>query len=485
MSASRLSASLLVALLSFVRSAFSLATDQDISAMFSSAAQMDAAGNGSAREEIIQDIRAALRSRLAADSATESASHFLELLDEVTAEQASTRERLLRELKLQASKGDTSAIRARMESLRNRYPDATLPSVAAILALAPKHPLRPDSSASMDSCASTGCVQSAPIPIPPAPPAPSCGPGPSARFLRPTPGKSLDEADSALLLTVRIHAPCPLAKLELLLDSQQVRTLVSPLGLKGDFELDDAIVIPPRKHEVAIVACDSFGSCSRTAITVSRNNPIPPWIPWSCGGLVVLGLATGIVALFRRPALPQPAGANAQGIRVRPTQPPPSLAVTGKIDIAQSLRQIIADAEKDLPRGPRVVSRLGALPSIDGDLPALEGALVALLQLPIARAGLRGTVLIATGRGPVSMELVIEDNGPDLDDSSLRQLFDPQAAKLRERQGLDKSLLAAADIVMRHNGHLSAEPRIDGGLRLRLRLPLPSAAGPRATSLLK
>jgi len=83
------------------------------------------------------------------------------------------------------------------------------------------------------------------------------------------------------------------------------------------------------------------------------------------------------------------------------------------------------------------------------------------------------------------MEVVLEDNGPDIEEPALRTLLDPGTPKNRERQGLDKDLSDAALIIAQLRGHLAAEPRIDGGLRLRIRLPLPSATGPRATSLLK
>jgi hypothetical protein len=70
------SAGAIAAILLVARAAFPFATDQESAPCFSSAAQMDAAGNGTARDAIIQEIRTELRSRIAADSASESASRF-------------------------------------------------------------------------------------------------------------------------------------------------------------------------------------------------------------------------------------------------------------------------------------------------------------------------------------------------------------------------------------------------------------------------
>lgn len=490
MAASRLLALLLVALLCNVRTAFALSTDQDISAMFTSAAQMDAAGNGSGRDAIIRDIRTELRSRMAADSAVESAEIFLSLLDEVTQEQDATRKRLLSELRNQASTGDTTGIGARYASLLQRYPEAKLPSLKSIVDLANATRAR-DSIASADSCSKPGACKQAALPHSDtasarqsAPPS-TCPSGPPRPwFVRPPSNASLKSSDSALLLTMSVQAPCPIAKLVLEADSTVLRPLPLAIGRTGIFEIDDAITLAPGTRRIALLACDSFGSCQRAFLQVTPSDTIPPWIPWSCGGIILLGVATGFVALFRRPHSTPPQGVR--GIQVRSGKSLGSKAApSGRLDIVETLRSIITEAERNLPRGPRVISRLSTIPAIDVDPAALESALLSLLRLPIARAGLRGVVLVATGRGPVSLEVVLEDNGPDLDDTILKQLFDPSIGKLRERQGLDKELLEAADVVMRHQGHLSPEPRIDGGLRLRIRLPLPSSGGPRANSLLK
>lgn len=460
--------------------------------MFSSAAQMDAAGNGSARDAIIQDIRTELRSRIAADSAAASAVAFLDLLDEVLDEQKTTRDGLIGNLRAQAAKGDTLHLRGPLESLRRRYPGAPIPSLESLLQIARKQAAAVAPTDTADSCATPeGCPQPIKVKAPanqvetPRDTTGSCFEGsPKTTILRPS-GSTLHLPDSALLISMRIKAPCRLGSLELRIDSEVIKKYDLGSRPMDSFDLDDAISIAKEVHEISITACDSFKNCHRSTLLLAGPDRIPPWIPWSCGGIVVLGLLTGVVALFRHPSAGA-GGSNARGIHVRPTQPSPGNAGThGRFDVLQELKRIVATQEKDIPRGPRVVTRMNALPTLECDPQQLESALDSLLRLPIARAGLRGTVLVATGRGPVSIEIVLEDNGPDLDDASLRQLFDPSAPKLRDRHGYDKELLSAADCIMRMQGHLSVEPRIDGGIRLRIRLPLPSLNGPRASSLLK
>lgn len=480
---------MLASILILSRSAASLPSDQDLERMYSSASQMEAVGNGSARDAILQEIRTAVRVRAAADSSVSSAMEFLDRIDTLLEAQEKKKGVLLRELQTLIAKGDTTLAKKRYESLSQRYPGSAFPSLRSLIArFSPASPSEPAKSAVVDSCAisPTGCAS-------PAADssrrdtlgAATCPSGPpQVLFLQPaSPSGSINATDSAILLTMRITAPCPLGRIELRRDSLLVRSFHLPDGKSGVFDLDDAILVPSGSTEISLVACDTFGTCRKSSIKLNPRHTIPPWIPWASGGIVILGLLTGIIALFRRPG-PAPK-AGARGVLVRSNMTRPSIPTGSPVDIIQLLRQIIADAEKNLPRGPRLVSRLNGVPSVDGNATDLEQALNSLLQLPVARAGLRGTVLVATGRGPVSMEVVLEDNGPDLEDTALRTLFDPSSAKLRERQGADKDLLTAADIIMRHHGHLAAEPRIDGGLRLRIRLPLPSANGPRTTSLLK
>jgi len=494
MTLSRLVARATTPLLCLCLSVSALTTDQELDAMLSSATELDAAGKGKESELVADQIRAAVRGRLAADSASETALTRLDRLEAFGARRTQAARSQLAALRARGARGDTVGIRSAFTAFQERFPGVALPPLSELT-----RPVAAPAPVSSDSCSRTPRPAACPADSPAAPapvvrtaPAPLVAKGrcpdgpPQVSFLKPSADRDVPITDSALLLQVRLVAPCPLGEIELHRDSALVRRLQIPAGGRGTFELDDALTVSPEVREVGIVACDTFGTCAQASLHMKKVARIPPWIPWTSGGLVILGLATGILALFRRP--PGSTGKESQAARGAPirTSHPKGTASGEQADIQTCLRKVIADAEINLSRGPRLISRMNtAIPPVEADAAQLELALGSLLKLPLARAGLRGTVLVATGRGPVNMEVVLEDNGPDLEDGAIRILFDSGTPKHRERQGMDKELADAADILARLHGHLAAEPRIDGGLRLRIRLPLPSASGPRAASLLK
>jgi two-component system, OmpR family, sensor histidine kinase MprB len=91
--------------------------------------------------------------------------------------------------------------------------------------------------------------------------------------------------------------------------------------------------------------------------------------------------------------------------------------------------------------------------------------------------------------GPVEVrlvggELTVRDHGPGIDDEDLPFIFDRfyRAASSRAAPGSGLGLAVVKEIVTRHEGTITAEPAPDGGITMRLALPLvPSPAGPRFT----
>lgn len=501
MTALRLAARVATLLLCLTISAHALTSDEDVDEMLATASQYDAEGKGRERDDLEEKVRIALRGRLAADSSSTTALSRLDRLEEISNARSADLKAKLAELRSKGAKGDSNAVRSDLKRLKARFPAASLPQFSDLLAKpAEPPPIAPvatvpasaampkDSCQTQGACAEPDSAKRSPQPVESAPRAlrPRCPDGgPQVRILRPSASENVSIDDSALVMQIRLVAPCPLGRVQISRDSTLVRILNLPAGQSGSFELDDAISVPPGSRTVTVMACDTFQTCARAELGLRPHQMIPPWIPWTSGGLVLLGLATGVFALFRRPSAPGAAGdaKQARGLSVRIAKPRP--VSHQPTDIQEALKSVIADAEKESSRGPRLISRMNtAIPAVDADAQQLQLAFRSLLRLPLLRAGLRGTVLVATGRGPVNMEVVLEDNGPDIEDASIRTLFDA-SVKNRERQGLDKELAEAADILGRLHGHLAAEPRIDGGLRLRIRLPLPSASGPRAASLLK
>lgn len=489
MTALRLAARAATLLLCLTITASALTSDEEVDEMLSNASRYDAAGKGQERDDLEESIRLALRGRLAADSSTSTALSRLDWLEELATARGVELKTKLAHLKTKALAGDTGAIRSDLKKLKSRFPKADLPRFSDLVAKpAEASAIAPAAVEPSAVAARHDSAKSAPLAMDSSRRTwqPRCPDGgPQVRILRPAADEPATADDSALVLQIRLVAPCPLARVQISRDSTLVRILNLPAGQTGSFELDDAIGLVSGTRSVTIVACDTFRTCAKAELALRSPQRIPPWIPWTSGGLVLLGLATGVFALFRKPSTAAPAGDSkqARGLSVRGAKP--RQASSQPTDIQESLKAVIADAEKGTSRGPRLISRMNtAIPAVEADAQQLELAFRSLLKLPLLRAGLRGTVLVATGRGPVNMEVVLEDNGPDIEDASVRSLFDA-SVKNRERQGLDKELAEAADILGRLHGHLAAEPRIDGGLRLRIRLPLPSASGPRAGSLLK
>ncbi len=496
MTRSRLLTGVALALLGLIAPCSALVSDAELDAVLQSSTASHAAGRGRERDSLIEAARMAIRARLAADESAPTALERLDRIESLTARTDKDRRSALAALKARAESGEEAAVRKAHADFLKRFPRATAPPLAELLAQAPLPSLPPAPvapAANLDSCAHTprapGCRDTLPAPVArdTTPPPSLCPDGPpSAVFLRPNSHQAIVSRDSTLVLQARIHAPCMLRELVLLSDSFPARRVDFPAGRSGTFEFDDAISVPPAAQVLHLVVCDTFGTCSQAHLPLRHPARISPWIPWTSGGLVLLGLITGIVVLLRRPPSPQKTtpSATPRGIQLR-SAPPPS-SEEASTDLQETLKRIMTAAEKECPRGPRIVSRMNtSIPPLAGNPGDLEKAFGNLVRLPLARAGLRGMVLVATGRGPVNMEVVLEDNGPDLEDIALRTLFDPNTARSRERQGLDRELAEAADILTRFRGHLSAEARIDGGLRLRIRLPLPAANGARENSLLK
>lgn len=501
MTAFRLAARVATLLLCLTITANALTSDEEVDEMLANATQYDVEGKGQERDALEEMVRIALRGRLAADSSSSSALSRLDRLEEISNARSADLKAKLSDLRSKAAKGDSNAVRSDLKRLRARFPGVSLPQLSDLLPKAVAPPtvatiVNAPAAAGKppDSCLAPGaCPQqdSAKRSRPSLDSGhrtlkPRCPDGgPQVRILRPSASEPVTIDDSALVMQIRLVAPCPLGRVQISRDSTLVRILNIPAGQSGSFELDDAISVAPGSRTVTVLACDTFRTCARAELALRPRQRIPPWIPWTSGGLVLLGLATGVFALFRRPSVPSTPGESkqARGLSVRIAKP--RSVSSQPTDIQEALRSVIADAEKETSRGPRLISRMNtAIPAVDADAQQLQLAFRSLLKLPLLRAGLRGTVLVATGRGPVNMEVVLEDNGPDIEDASIRTLFDA-SVKNRERQGLDKELAEAADILGRLHGHLAAEPRIDGGLRLRIRLPLPSTSGPRAASLLK
>jgi hypothetical protein len=119
----------------------------------------------------------------------------------------------------------------------------------------------------------------------------------------------------------------------------------------------------------------------------------------------------------------------------------------------------------------RTTQRLApGLPRLDIPGAELSESLSAFLEL-FSRRNKGASYLVATGKGPLSVELVLADNGPDLTDQERSAFFASGSEVLRAREGLDARLHGAFAFLEGLGGRIEVESRVEGGMCLRCRLP--------------
>jgi PAS domain S-box-containing protein len=88
----------------------------------------------------------------------------------------------------------------------------------------------------------------------------------------------------------------------------------------------------------------------------------------------------------------------------------------------------------------------------------------------------RGRVRIEGRRRGASVEIAIHDDGPGIDEATLRQVFDPFFTTKREGSGL--GLTVSYGIVERHGGSMRVDSAVGQGTMVTIQLPV--AEGPRS-----
>jgi signal transduction histidine kinase len=112
------------------------------------------------------------------------------------------------------------------------------------------------------------------------------------------------------------------------------------------------------------------------------------------------------------------------------------------------------------------------LPAVAVDADRLRQALLNLLRNGLEAAGKGGTVRISARRHPEGddgVDLVIEDNGPGVPQSSREKIFSPFFTTKKEGTGL--GLVVAREIAREHGGDLSVVDGALGGAAFVVRLP--------------
>jgi hypothetical protein len=305
---------------------------------------------------------------------------------------------------------------------------------------------------------------------------------PRTRFLRPE-GPTVRQTDSAVVLTMRILSPCPLDSLELASTPwwQGNTPIRNPHRIRSTWTTRSASTRKLAKFPFPRATPSEAAIVPRSS---SPPDPRGPSVdPMDLRGIVVLGLLTGVVALFR----PLPGFGRFQRAR-HPGASNPTCSCHIRHD--REVRRGPGAERKSWPTGeghsarPKDRHAPECASSLECDPQRTRIGAGRTSALAIARAGLRGTVLVATGRGPVSIEIVFEDNGPDIDDGTLKLMFDassPSCATATDwtRRSLELRIASCGcRAPFRGTSHRRRDPSP--------RTPtVQSASGPRANSLLK
>jgi hypothetical protein len=272
--------------------------------------------------------------------------------------------------------------------------------------------------------------------------------------------------DTLFQFKVRIGAPCGLSRIDLFKDEAIFRSFPVPIGKSGSFEFTDQIILTKGIHKLDIVACDTTGICSRSLPLECKSiEKVAPWIPRAVGILVGLCVLLGLILTLRKwTHHPQTAThGSSHGV--------PLPASSG---ISNTIRHRLQLVAKEIgPAFPAVSLRLpDSPPPLTIDPESLGEAFGTLLRLHARRTSESGQILIAMGHGPLNAEVVFEDTATTPDDAAIPGILDPTKRNLKERMGLDQELETAKQLIVRSNGSISMEARIDGGLRTRVRLKL-------------
>lgn len=111
---------------------------------------------------------------------------------------------------------------------------------------------------------------------------------------------------------------------------------------------------------------------------------------------------------------------------------------------------------------------------VEGDALALRQILINLVQNAQQAAGQQGSVTVTFTNeeraGRPFVVVAVEDDGPGLDPSMRRRLFEPLMTT--KRTGIGLGLALVKRLVERHSGVIEYEPREGGGARFVVKLPV-------------
>jgi two-component system OmpR family sensor kinase len=155
---------------------------------------------------------------------------------------------------------------------------------------------------------------------------------------------------------------------------------------------------------------------------------------------------------------------------VEPTLPRESIELTSLLsDIVEDARLEAGAADK------RVEWQPGASLLLDGDHSLIRSAIENVIRNSVRFTPADSAVAVTVAREDARALIVIEDRGPGVPEAELDRIFEPfyRVAESRDRDsgGTGLGLAITARIVRLYGGNVRALNRLDGGLRVEVRLP--------------
>ena len=148
------------------------------------------------------------------------------------------------------------------------------------------------------------------------------------------------------------------------------------------------------------------------------------------------------------------------------------------IKLAELLQKIVVDANYEgVSRGVEVQLKTAPISEeIYGDPVLLHAAIENVVRNALRHSPENGTITIRCKTHTETVEIAIEDSGTGVPETDLPRLFEPfsRVEKARDRHsgGYGLGLAISGRTLLAHGGNILAENRVEGGLRVKLKLPL-------------
>ena len=155
---------------------------------------------------------------------------------------------------------------------------------------------------------------------------------------------------------------------------------------------------------------------------------------------------------------------------------------TSRIEPSSDLVQVVSDTVRLVDRQTKfrdVQLSLGleeGLPRVRGDGERIRQLLLNLLFNAADALGGEGSIVLRASNGRGLVRLVVEDDGPGIDEAILDQVFDPFVTTKPAGQGTGLGLAVCHTIVHRLGGTIVARNRPTGGASFEVSLPTATSA---------